>query len=205
MSGSWFLVRSTTFVGLLVAVAVAVGAAGCTAVPGDSFDPGGASPILTLEPVATASAAVSASAVPTASPHVTQEPAMTPESTVAGFDSPPDALLAAEGGDPVMGQLGTHSWKNGGSDAPWLRGAPISVGAREPLAVTFLPAFDVASWQTLYVPAASDGQIGGASLGEGVGQPTFQAPGAGTWTVVVTVTFRVENGHADYYWRLDVQ
>lgn len=130
---------------------------------------------------------------------------MTPAPTIAGIDSPPEALLAVEGGDPVMGQLGTSTWKNGGSDAPWLRGAPITVGAGEPLTVTFLPGMDVASWQTRYVPAASDGQTGGASLGEGVGQPTFQAPAAGSWTVDVTVTFHVENGRADYFWRLDVQ
>ena len=130
---------------------------------------------------------------------------MTPAPTVAGIDSPPEALLAVEGGDPVMGQLGTNTWKNGGSDAPWLRGAPITVGAGEPLTVTFLPGFDVASWRTRYVPAASDGQSGGASLGEGVGQPTFQAPAAGSWTVDVTVEFKVENGRAEYYWRLDVQ
>ena len=203
MSGSWFLDRSTTIIGLVVVVALA--AAGCTAVPGDSFDPGGASPIITSDPVPTASPVVTAGAAATASPQATQEPAMTPEPTIAGIDSPPEALLAVEGGDPVMGQLGTYIWKNGGSDAPWLRGTPITVGAGEPLSMTFLPGIDVASWRTRYVPAASDGQTGGASLGEGVGQPTFQAPAAGSWTVAVTVTFHEENGRADYYWRLDVQ
>lgn len=201
MSGSWFLIRRTTVVGMAVAMLTA----GCTAVPGSSFDPGSASPIITSEPATTASPVVTASAMATASPPVTQEPAMTPAPTIAGIDSPPEALLAVEGGDPVMGQLGTSTWKNGGSDAPWLRGAPITVGAGEPLTVTFLPGMDVASWRTRYVPAASDGQAGGASLGEGIGQPTFQAPAAGSWTVDVTVTFHVENGRADYYWRLDVQ
>ena len=201
MSGSWFLIRRTTIVGMAVAMLTA----GCTAVPGSTFDPGGASPIITSEPVTTASPVVTASAMATASPLVILEPAMTPGPTIAGIDSPPEALLAVEGGDPVMGQLGTSTWKNGGSDAPWLRGAPITVGAGEPLTVTFLPGMDVASWRTRYVPAASDGQTGGASLGEGVSQPTFQAPAAGSWTVDVTVTFHVENGRADYYWRLDVQ
>ena len=201
MSGSWFLIRRTTIVGMAVAMLTA----GCTAVPGSTFDPGGASPIITSEPATTVSPVVTASAMATASPHVTQEPAMTPAPTIAGIDSPPEALLAVEGGDPVMGQLGTSTWKNGGSDAPWRRGAPITVGAGEPLTVTFLPGTDVANWRTRYVPAASDGQTGGASLGEGVGQPPFQAPAAGSWTVDVTVTFHVENGRADYYWRLDVQ
>ena len=195
MSGSWSLIRRTMVVGL----AVAMLSAGCTAAPGSSLDPDSPSPAASTTPV------TPATPIATNTPEPTQEPAMTPAPTVAGIDSPPDALLAAEGGDPVMGQLGTNTWKNGGSDAPWLRGAPITVGAGEPLTVTFLPGIDVASWRTRYVPAASDGQTGGASLGEGVGQPTFQAPAAGSWTVAVTVTFHVENGDADYYWRLDVQ
>ncbi len=195
MSGSWSLIRRTMVVGL----AVAMLSAGCTAAPGSSLDPDSPSPAASTTPV------TPATPIATNTPEPTQEPAMTPAPTVAGIDSPPDALLAAEGGDPVMGQLGTNTWKNGGSDAPWLRGAPITVGAGEPLTVTFLPGIDVASWRTRYVPAASDGQTGGASLGEGVGQPTFQAPAAGSWTVAVTVTFHEENGRADYYWRLDVQ
>ena len=200
MSGSWFLIRRTTIVGMAVAMLTA----GCTAVPGSTFDPGGASPIITSEPATTASPVVTASAMATASPPVTQEPAMTPAPTVAGIDSPPDALLAAEGGDPVIGHLGTYTWLNGGSDGPWLRGAPITVGAGEPLTVTFRPASDIESWQVRSIPAGAD-ETGSISLGEGVGQPTFQAPAAGSWTVDVTVTFHVENGRADYYWRLDVQ
>ena len=194
MSGSWLFIRRT-----VVGLAVAMLSAGCTAVPGSSLDPDSPSPATSPIPV------TPATPIATNTPEPTLEPAMTPAPTVAGIDSPPEALLAVEGGDPVMGQLGTNTWKNGGSDAPWLRGAPITVGAGEPLTVTFLPGFDVASWRTRYVPAASDGQSGGASLGEGVGQPTFQAPAAGSWTVDVTVTFHVENGRADYYWRLDVQ
>ena len=194
MSGSWLFIRRT-----VVGLAVAMLSAGCTAVPGSSLDPDSPSPATSPIPV------TPATPIATNTPEPTLEPAMTPAPTVAGIDSPPEALLAVEGGDPVMGQLGTNTWKNGGSDAPWLRGAPITVGAGEPLTVTFLPGFDVASGRTRYVPAASDGQTGGASLGEGVGQPTFRAPAAGSWTVDVSVTFHEENGRADYYWRLDVQ
>ena len=205
MSGSSFHVNSAAVLALVVAVT----AAGCSVEPSSSMDPGGASPAVTGSPVVATAPVVTASAVATTSPAVTASAEviseLTPGPTVAGIDSPPEALLAVEGGDPVMGQLGTSTWKNGGSDAPWLRGAPITVGAGEPLTVTFLPGIDVASWRTRYVPAASDGQSGGASLGEGVGQPTFRAPAAGSWTVDVTVEFKVENGRADYYWRLDVQ
>lgn len=201
MSGSWFLIRRTTAVGMAIAMLTA----GCTAVPGNTLDPDGASPSVTFEPSTTPSPVVTASPTVTLEPVLTVEPAFTPAPTVAGIDSPPEALLAVEGGDPVMGQLGTNSWKNGGSAAPWLRGAPITVGAGEPLSMTFLPGIDVESWRAQYLPATSDGQTGGASLGEGVGQPTFQAPAAGSWTVDVSVTFQVENGRAEYYWLLDVQ
>ena len=49
---------------------------------------------------------------------------------------PPAASLAVEGGDPVTGQLGTFTWGDGGSDSPWLPGAPIAVGTGEQLTVT---------------------------------------------------------------------
>ena len=44
-----------------------------------------------------------------------------PSETLAS--SPPTAALAVEGGDPTDGQLGTYTWGEGGSDAPWLPGA----------------------------------------------------------------------------------
>lgn len=201
MSGSWFLIRRTTVVGLALAMLTA----GCTAVPGSSFDPDSPSPATSTIPVVVTAPTVTATPLATTTLEPTQAPALTPAPTVAGIDAPPEALLAAEGGDPVMGQLGTYIWMNGGSDAPWLRGAPISVGAGEPLSVTFLPGIDVAGWRTWYVPADSDGDTGGATLGEGIGQPTFQAPASGSWTVAVTVTFLQDAGDANYYWRLDVQ
>ena len=55
-------------------------------------------------------------------------------STTAG--APPAATLAADGGDPAVGQLGSYTWLDGGSDSPWLPGTPLTVGAGEPLTVT---------------------------------------------------------------------
>src|SRR6266576_2728071 len=49
------------------------------------------------------------------------------QSVAAG--QPPSAALAADGGDPVVGQLGTYTWLDGGSDSPWLPGTTIAVGA----------------------------------------------------------------------------
>lgn len=125
--------------------------------------------------------------------------------SVAGLDAPPDALLAAEGGDPVTGQLGTYIWGDSGSDSPWLPGAPIAVAAGEPLAVTFAPETAIESWTAIYVPASADGPAGGLTLGTGSASPSFQAPAAGSWTVDLEVTFPASTGSAHYAWRLDVE
>ena len=118
--------------------------------------------------------------------------------------APPAATLVAEGGDPVVGQLGTYAWRDGGSDSPWLPGAPIAVGAGEPLSLSLEPATGIASWRARSVPASADGPDGAASLGEGSGSPAFAAPGAGTWTIEVHVVFDAGLGDASYFWRLDV-
>ena len=67
------------------------------------------------------------------------EPSASPPATPRIGD-PPVAVAPVEGGDPVVGQLGTYSWAGGGSASPWLPGAPIAVGAEEPLIVTVAPA-----------------------------------------------------------------
>ena len=128
-----------------------------------------------------------------------------PSPTVAGRDAPPEALLAAEGGDPVAGQLGTFAWFDTGSDAPWLPGAPIAVGAGEPLTVTLVPDDGVLTWAARFVPAAVTGPGGAMSLGEGSGTPRFVAPGPGTWTVEVFTEFGAGTGSAHYFWRLEVE
>ncbi len=120
-------------------------------------------------------------------------------------DGPPAAWLAAEGGDAVAGQLGTYIWGDAGSDSPWLPGAPISVGAGEPLTVTFDPALPVASWRARMVSSDADGPDGARVLGDGAGDPSFQAPAAGSWTVEVFVEFGSSAGDASYFWRLDVR
>lgn len=125
--------------------------------------------------------------------------------TVSPDDVPPAALLAAEGGDPVAGQLGTYVWGGQGSDSPWLPGAAIAVGRGEPLTVTPAPAADVASWTARMVPAGSTGPEGATSLGEGSGAPGFAASKRGAWTVEVHLVFADDAGDASYFWRLDVR
>lgn len=117
---------------------------------------------------------------------------------------PPVAALAAEGGDPTDGQLGTYTWGDGGSDAPWLRGARMVVGTGEPLTVTFRPETTIGTWSARAVPATADGPAGATTLGAGSGQPRFMAPGDGTWTVEVSVVFGSAAGKASYFWQLAV-
>jgi hypothetical protein len=128
----------------------------------------------------------------------------TPVGSMAIGDAPPQATLAAEGGDPVVGQLGTYTWLDGGSDSPWLQGALIGVGSGEPLSVFFAPPVAIASWQARSVVAGSAGPEGATALGEGSGRPTFDAPDRGAWTVEVRVTFGRDVGSASYFWRLEV-
>lgn len=146
-------------------------------------------------------------ASPAASPASPASPAVSrgPSPTDAGRDAPPDALLAAEGGDPVAGQLGTYVWLEAGSDAPWLPGAPIAVGAGEPLTVSLVPDGDIRTWAARYVLADAGAPDGAASLGEGAGSPGFAAPGPGSWTVEVFVEFAAGAGNAHYFWRLEVE
>ncbi len=157
--------------------------AGCSS--GATASPPRTSPAL-------ATAAVSTAVVPTAAV------------PTAPGDGPPAGLLAAEGGDPVTGQLGTFAWGDGGSDSPWLPGAPIAVGAGEPLAVSFGSPIGVATWRARAVSADADGPAGATILGEGTGAPAFGAPAAGSWTAEVHVVFEGGVGDASYFWRLEV-
>jgi hypothetical protein len=118
---------------------------------------------------------------------------------------PPSARLAAEGGDPVTGQVGSYVWHETGSDSPWLPGSLLTVGAGEPLSMTLDGGASVASWRARMVPADQTDPEGATSLGEGVGPPTFRAPGTGRWTVQVEVTLPDQAGTASYAWLLDVR
>ena len=118
---------------------------------------------------------------------------------------PPPASLAAEGGDPVTGSLGSFTWNNGGSDSPWLPGARIRVGAGERLTVTIKGAVGVATWTARRVPAGATDGAGAVGLGDGTGTITFQAPPPGIWSAQIAVRFAGDLGSATYYWRLDVK
>ena len=156
-------------------------------------------------PLATRATATPASAPtvtvlpsPSHAPSPSAPPAATP-------DPPPAASLSAEGGDPVAGELGSYTWGGVGSDSPWLPGAPIAVGAREPLAVTFAGGPAVAHWTARRARAGATSPIGAVPAGGGAGPVAIDAPAAGSWTLAVTVEFAGGIGSATWYWRLDVR
>jgi hypothetical protein len=200
---------------IVMAVAVAIVVASCSTAtrPSASIAPSATLSSSTLrsaaaspaaEPPATAvppESTGSASAVPPGSTGSARGSIATDRPSASG---PPLAQLAAEGGDPTAGQLGTYTWGDGGSDAPWLPGARISVGSGEPLTVTFTPTARVGSWRARTVPSTSDGPAGAIVLGQGSGTPRFEAPEPGTWTVEVGVVFAKGDGTASYFWQLAV-
>jgi hypothetical protein len=162
------------------------GSAGAPTPPGPMADPTGTPTVIvsfSLEPVSTGSRG---------------------PSTPAGL--PPAAVLAAEGGDPATGQLGSYTWLDGGSDSPWLPGTSLTVGAGEPLTVSVGGGVGVADWSVRRVTAGTSDGSGAIALGQAAGPPVaFAAPGAGSWSVQVTVRFAKDLGSATYYWRLTVR
>lgn len=172
-----------------VAVAVAVLAGAAVACGPGATPGGGASPT-----------------PPPSAPGTTVAPSPSaPPPSLAGRDAPPDAVLAADGGDPVTGQLGTFVWFDTGSESPWLPGAPLRVGAGEPLTIQLIPEGRIAGWEARYVPAAAQGPEGAKALGQGAGSIAFGAPGPGDWTVEVSIQFDGGAGEAHYFWRLEVE
>jgi hypothetical protein len=142
------------------------------------------------------------SAEPSTGPRPSPAAPMTPLPPGA---SPPDASMAVEGGDPVVGELGSYTWRDAGSDAPWLRGSPIHVGHGEALELSLSLPVAIATWTVgRTVPGSLDG-AGAIGLAEGRGDaPRFPAPPPGTWSVQVVIWFAANQGSAAYYWLVEV-
>jgi len=146
----------------------------------------------------------SGSTAPAAAPTAataTPPPATPPIASPA--DLPPDARLMVEGGDPVVGQLGSFTFAGGGSDSPWLPGSPVAIGADEPVTVTLSDGQAIASWTARRAAAGATNGAGATLIGEGGAVVAFKAPGPGSWTVEVEIRF-TSGGSATYYWRLDL-
>jgi hypothetical protein len=141
---------------------------------------------------------------------VTSEPTInTPPSdappTAAALPEPPAASIVVEGGDPVVGELGSFSWNNAGSASPGLDGSPIHVGAREPMTLSLAEPVGIAGWQVSRVLPGNHDRVGAIGMGDGSGgRVAFQAPPDGTWSVEVRVEFAGNLGSAAYYWRMEV-
>ncbi len=118
---------------------------------------------------------------------------------------PPAASLAVEGGDPVTGRLGSFTWNGGGSDSPWLPGAPVTVGTAERMTVSFATDPGVAGWTARRAAAGTSDAADAVGLGQGAIPVTFSPPPPGTWSVQVTVQFANGRGSAAYYWQVTVR
>ncbi len=131
-------------------------------------------------------------------------PTAAPASEPSGAE-PPAAFIAVDGGDAVEGQLGSFTWQNSGSDAPWLDGSPIHVGAGERLTLTLADPLGVANWTASRVAPGNRDGSGAVGIADGLGKPvTFDAPPRGSWSVNVSVWFSDNRGSAAYYWLVDV-
>jgi len=180
-------IRASALALLIPALLASCSAPGTSSIP----PPPEASPAASLEPTATV--------IPSIAP---SDGAPTPEPPIP---EPPAASIAVEGGDAVVGQLGSFGWKNGGSDGPWLDGSPIHVGAGERLVLTLAEPVAIDTWQVSRVlPGSRDG-MGSVGMAEGSGEPvTFVAPPPGSWSVSVNVLFADNLGSAAYYWLIEV-
>lgn len=180
--------------------------AACSATPGSTIPSAGSpSPsravVATATPSATASPSVepSSPALPSPEP-TTEEPPPEPP-----LEEPPAASLSVEGGDPVVGELGSFGWKNGASDSPWLPGYPIRVGLGERLTLTMAEPVEISEWSVERTPAATFGRDPIVGMSQGIGEPvSFPAPPAGSWSVHVGLLF-AKGGSAAYFWQIDVE
>ena len=156
-----------------------------------------AAPTTTAEATAPATPLVGPSTRPTAPGP--SKPAPRPS-------APPDVTLTVEGGDPQIGQLGSYTWLDAGSDSPWLPGTPVSAGAGEPLSVVVGDGIPVADWSARRAAAGTVDGAGAIELGHGIGSGRieFPAPDPGRWSLQVTIRFADDLGDAAYYWELDV-
>lgn len=161
------------------------------------------SPAISEGAPTTAPAQPSATASPSIEPSIEAPPSESPivESPMA---EPPAASIAVEGGDPVVGQLGSFTWENSGSDSPWLPGNPIHVGSGERLTLALADPVSVVNWTVRRAPAGADGS-GVVGMADGSGEPvTFDAPPPGSWSVNVDVWFVDNRGSAAYFWLIEV-
>jgi hypothetical protein len=164
----------------LVLAIVVIAAAACSAA---GVSPPAAAPTASATPTATATAAP-ASAPPLATPG----------------PQPPNALLIVNGGAPSVGELGTYTWREAGSEAPWLPGTRTKVAPGGAASVSLeVPVPTAAWWVKLSKPGGTD--IGARQIAAGTGAITFTVP-AQAGTIALHVEFASDAGDALYFWAL---
>jgi hypothetical protein len=142
-------------------------------------------------------------AVPTAPPIPTGAPSGA-ASRPPPDDLPPDAAVLVAGADALVGQLGGYTWRNGGSDAPWLQGTRGTIASARPLQFGLSRDVPIDEWS---VACAAAGQQSPERLVplDPTGAPLeVVPPPAGRWTVVLRVRFGQGLGDAAWYWTLIV-
>jgi hypothetical protein len=180
-------IRASALALLIPALLAACSTPGTSSIP----PPPEGSPAATLEPTATVTPSIAPS-----------EGAPTPEPPIP---EPPAASIAVEGGDPFVGELGSFSWQNSGSDSPWLEGTAIHVGSGEELHLTLAEPVAIENWTASRVPPGNPQELAPVGLGEGSrGRVTFDGPPSGTWSVKVSIWFADNLGSAAYYWLIEV-
>ncbi len=191
---------STARLGLSAALAIGIGALLSACGPAAS---GSREPLPASNAVATAGR----SSEPQSTAPATPVPTTSPPAIVGSpaIPLPPDAWIAVEGGDPVVGALGSFTWRETGSDSPWLPGTRVHVGRGELLVVSLAQPIAIASWTAGRTRPGSLDASAAIGLGEGRGdQPRFLAPPPGSWSVQVVVWFAANQGSAAYYWLVEV-
>ena len=194
------LVRRSALVAPLVLAGLA---AGC----GTGGPPAGVASIPPASTSATPGATASASASPAATPVATlpADPSPVPADMLT---EPPAAALVRETvpGEPVPGALGSFTWVDEGSDAPWIvprTGAVAAPGT--PVAVTFDPPAAASSWIARWAPVTPTGAGEVDTAAEGTDQVTIVTPDTpGAWSLQVEARFG-EGRSATWYWRVDVE
>ena len=191
------LVRRSALVAPLVLAGLVAGCGtgGSPPTGGPSTLPAGSSPTVGASPAAT----------PIASAQTTDGPTPVP---TAALSEPPMALLVGDRlpGEPAVGDLGSYTWGDEGSDAPWIvsdRGAFARPGT--PVSITFDPSVEPPAWTVRWAPITAAGAGDVASASQGTDEVTFAVPDqAGAWSLQVEARFGTGHG-ATWYWRVDVE
>jgi hypothetical protein len=117
---------------------------------------------------------------------------------------PPEAALIAGVGDPIPGQLGSYTWRETGSDSPWLPGSPVTVDPGRSLRFGLSFEAPVAGWEARYATPGDPSPSRPVGLRNGAVPLEVELPPPGEWSVALTVAYGRGLGTATYYWLVRV-